>query len=94
MDFIKTYNIQIRIAAAILMLALIAWAPWWLIILAMIAGGICFDVYYEVLIFGVMIDALYGTSGQGIFNLQIKYTLIAIPLFFIAIMLRKRLRTK
>jgi hypothetical protein len=70
------------------MVAVIAWGPWWLMAIGIVVGIIYFPKYYEAIIFGIIIDSVYGISEYNV-----KYTLAAILLLAIYVPLRKRFRT-
>ena len=91
MNFFKK-NISARIGAGIVMIVLIAWAPWWLIVAGALAFLFIYSPYYEIILWGVIIDALYNpSSGSGLFALIHGATLLAIVLFFCMLFLKKRL---
>ena len=75
-------NIPLRIFLGFAMIPLIAWGSWWMILLPVIAFLFIFSPYYEILLWGACLDALYGKH----------YALItAILLFIIMFLLKKRL---
>lgn len=79
--------ILVRILCAILSIAAILWGSWiWIAVIA-IVGLFFIYPYYEIILWGVVVDALYGTS-----SLSIGYTLAAFILFAIAGTIRRRVR--
>ena len=56
----KKHKIIGRIAADIFIIVLLAWSPLWAIIIFSIAFAWIFAPYYEVIIWGLAYDALYG----------------------------------
>jgi hypothetical protein len=81
----KKYKLIGRIAADILMIALVAWSPLWAIIIFSIAFAWIFAPYYEVIIWGLAFDALYGLhSVYGVIT--------ALVIFIIIEVLKKRTR--
>ena len=57
------YRILLRILADALVLALLAWAPWWATLIAAIASAWLFAPYYELMLWGIAYDSLYGAHG-------------------------------
>jgi hypothetical protein len=81
----KKYKIIGRIAADILMIALIAWSPLWTIIIFSIVFAWLFSPYYEVIIWGLAFDALYGLhSFYGV--------IFALGVFIIIEVLKRKTR--
>ncbi|MEI6057608.1 MAG: hypothetical protein WCQ60_01380 [bacterium] len=81
-----------RVYAAVGMLVLILWGYWWIACAAAIACVFFFASYYEVLIWGIIFDALYAPPSQGVvdYHAHIAF-LFVIILFFVGIFLKKRL---
>ena len=81
----KNYKLIYRIAADILMIALIAWSPLWAIIIFSIVFAWIFAPYYEVIVWGLAFDALYGLhSVYGV--------IFALGVFIIIEVLKRRTR--
>jgi hypothetical protein len=81
----KNYKLISRIAADILTIALLAWAPLWIIVFCLIAFSWLFAPYYEIIVWGLAYDALYGLHSI--------YGLITALLIFVIIeVLRMRTR--
>lgn len=79
--------ILLRILCAVLSGAAILWGSWiWIGIIA-IVGLFFIYPYYEIMLWGMVVDTLYGTS-----SLSIGYTLAAFVLFVIASIIRRRVR--
>jgi len=57
--------------------------PWW--ITAILAIVACFTIerFYEVMFYGILLDALYGTS-LGIYGFVYVFTVVSVILFFLA----------
>lgn len=70
----------------------ILFAPWWLALLIAIYGVFYFTFYYEVLVFGVLYDVLYGTMDSGIFGFGITGFLVSFVLFIFINRLKRELR--
>ena len=87
----------LRILAAVLMIILIAWGNWWMILAAVVVFLFLYDTYYEIILWGICCDALYGLPASlsprlfQLFNMSYFATLISIILLFLAIFLKKRL---
>jgi hypothetical protein len=87
----------LRILAGILMIALIVWGSWWIVVIAAVIFIFVYDAYYEIIIWGICYDALYGLPHDlslklfHLFNMSYFATLIAIVLFFLGIFFKKRL---
>ena len=78
----------IRAISAIVMILLIALAPWWVAGIAALAALIYFHSYIEIILWGIMIDALYGPPNSFI------YTLAAVVLFLIAYFVKRHMRER
>jgi len=53
------------------MIVLIAWAPWWIIVIAAGVFLFVYNSYYEIIIWGLCLDELYGAAYH------IPYSLVA-----------------
>lgn len=78
-----------RIFTACLMIASIIWGYWWLTWSLAIIFLFIFPLYYEILFWGVMYDALYGLPLPQFYNLPYIFTISSIILFASAFFLRK-----
>ena len=76
---------------AILMFCFIMWGYWWLTWCIAIALLFYFPVYYEIILWGIIYDAMYGTALPEFWNIRYIFTIASIVLFLIALFLRKRL---
>ncbi len=86
-----TKRILIRVGAGILMFCCIMWGYWWLTWCAAIALLFYFPVYYEIILWGVMYDALYGMALPEFWNVRYIFSIASIALFLLSFFLRKRL---
>jgi len=67
------------------MILLIAWAPLWLVVIMTVAFAWAFSPYYEVIAWGISLDALYGFhSVYGI--------IFALAVFIIIEIFKRRTR--
>ncbi len=58
-----------RVASVLVMIGLLAWAPWWAILIVALAFAWLLAPYYEIILWGLAYDALYGSVpflGLGI----------------------------
>jgi hypothetical protein len=78
-----------RVCAGICMLLLIAWAPWWAIVIATLVFLFVYNSYYEIIIWGLCLDELYGASYSLPYALSatVIACLVLVGVFF----LKKRL---
>ena len=84
-NFFKRYKMFSRIAADIFIIVLIAWSPLWAIIIFSIVFAWIFAPYYEVIIWGLAFDALYGLhSVYGV--------IFALGVFIIIEVLKRKTR--
>lgn len=72
------------------MLACVAWAPWWGVVIGMLFFSYVYDRYLEVIIWGIMMDATYSIS-TGVFG-HMHYSLFALVLWLVADRLKARFR--
>lgn len=82
-------KITIRILMAIVMLASITFGYWWLTWVIAIVLLFYFPIYYEIIIFGIIYDALYGLPISEFWNIRYIFTFSSIILFAISFYLRK-----
>lgn len=66
------------------MLFAIAWFSWWIIIIVAIVFLFYFKNYYEIIIWGIVFDTLYG-------QMQHNALIVSVALLFITVFLKKRL---
>ena len=78
----QKYKLISRIAADIAMILLLAFAPIWIVIIFAAAFAWFFAPYYEIIIWGLAFDALYGSHSV--------YGVIASLAIFILIEVLKR----
>jgi hypothetical protein len=72
----KKYKIISRIAADIIMILSIAWAPLWIVVVFAIAFGWFFAPYFEIILCGLAFDSLYGL--HSFYGLAISFALFVI----------------
>jgi hypothetical protein len=53
-----------RIFFTLLLLVAVLYAPWWLALLVAMYGTFYFPRYYEVIVFGALVDLFYGIPGS------------------------------
>lgn len=68
----------------------ILYLPWWFSVVSII--GACFSVpkFYEAVVYGILIDAFYGTKF-GLYGFSYVFTGIFIIIFFVSSVIRRRL---
>lgn len=80
-----------RILLAVTIFFCILWGYWWLSWSLIIVLVFYFRSYYEIILWGVMYDALYGLKLNVFWNIQYIFTISSIIILLIAFYLRKRL---
>jgi hypothetical protein len=83
--------IIIRIVTAILMFCCIMWGYWWLTWCLAIALLFYFPSYYEIILWGVIYDALYASALPEFWDIRYIFTISSIILFCISYVLKKKL---
>lgn len=53
-----------RIIFDIVVLALVFYAPWWLTLATLFVGAYVWTSYYEIILFGILLDVLYGSNSM------------------------------
>jgi len=81
-----------RILIDILFIFSIFLLPWWLTFLLLIIPLFYFSFYFEIIIFGIFVDALFAVPTNFIFEFQFVLTLFTTVLFFLVYILKKRMR--
>lgn len=70
-----------RILANVILLSLIMLSPWWVYLTVALIFLFYFEYYFEVVLFGIFIDALYGTPV--ILSFPLFFTFISLFLFLL-----------
>lgn len=81
----------IRIATAVLMFCCIMWGYWWFTWCVAIVLLFYFPVYYEIILWGIIYDALYSLSLPEFWGIKYIFTITSIGLFILSFLLKKRL---
>lgn len=79
-----------RIIFDIVVLALVFYAPWWLTLATLFVGAYVWASYYEIILFGILLDVLYGSNSvpfRGTIG-----TVSALVIYFSANYVRKIVR--
>jgi glucan phosphoethanolaminetransferase (alkaline phosphatase superfamily) len=79
-----------RIIFDLALLAAVLYTPWWIVIPAALAGAFLFVSFYEIFIFGMLVDLLYGTSGAALHGVLGLFT--AAIIYICAVQARKFVR--
>jgi hypothetical protein len=66
--------------------------PWWSFVLIGFIGGSIFKNYFELIVFGSIMDALYGTEALAIYDFRLVFSLAGIILFSLAEFLKTKIR--
>ncbi len=80
-----------RIFAALVMITLILWGYWWIMWICAVVFLFLFPVYYEILLWGIVYDALYGLPLPQFWNFPYVFTTGTTILFLASIFVRKYL---
>jgi hypothetical protein len=83
--------ILIRIATALMMFCFIMWGYWWFTWCLAIGLLFYFRNYYEIIIWGIIYDAIYGISLPEYGDIRYIFTISSIILYVLAIIFRKSL---
>lgn len=70
-----------RLVFSLVLLAGVFLAPWWLVVITIAVGVYIFPFYGEAIIFGTLIDLLYGAStslGYGILGLVVAVGILVV----------------
>lgn len=65
---------------------------WWLVYPIGIFGAWYYRKYYELLFSAIILDVIYSVARARIFGFQYLYTLIALIIFFIIVILKSKVR--
>lgn len=88
MRFLKNPSVPFRVGCFVLMLALVIWGYWWLVCLVAFFFLILFPLYYEIILWGILYDSLYGIPVPLLGGFDQIFTVIAIILFVCSYTLR------
>jgi hypothetical protein len=72
------------------MFCFIIWLPWWVTWLVAILLLFFFPLYFEIILWGVIYDAVYGIKLAGFWGIDYIFTLVCIVLFILSFIIRKR----
>jgi len=86
---IKLNKTLVRILTDIFFLISIVTFSWWFNVILILIASIIFDDYFEVLIFGLIIDSVYGIFGSG-FEIPV-FSAGALILYVVSILFRNRI---
>jgi len=75
----------------ILFISLVAFVPWWLVVIFAIALSFYFPNYYEIIIAGILLDALYGAPQALFFNLTPFFSVASLIFFLLTSLLKKKM---
>lgn len=79
-----------RVIFDLILLGAVFYTPWWIVVFLAFTFAFLYPSYYEIIIFGILMDILYGASTLsfgGIVGL-----LGAMVIFFIASFAKKAVR--
>jgi hypothetical protein len=81
-----------RIIVTLLLLFAILTLPYWIYLPLLLAAIIVFPLFWEAIILGFMIDALYGEKLYDLHAFLSLYALLSLAAIIVMIPLRHRLR--
>ncbi len=92
MEYQKTSKrqISIRIIADIVLVVCIFVAPFWLTAFLAILSALFFARYYEIIFFGLLLDALYLPEFSGVSIAPMTFSAIAV--YIVTVFIKPRLR--
>jgi hypothetical protein len=79
-----------RIAFNIGLIISLLYLPWWIGALIALAGAFLVEGFYEVVVYGILFDVLYGTV-TGFHGVEYTGTFFTIVVFILALVIRGRL---
>lgn len=82
-------NTSFRILAALVILLSLVFGPWWLPVTLSIVAVFLFINYYEMVLWGVMMDALYGLPIEQFDGYRYVFTTASVILFLAVFFVRK-----
>lgn len=83
--------ILLRVVTALIMFCFIMWGYWWFTWCFAIALLFYFRNYYEIILWGIIYDAIYSMSLPEYGNIRYIFTISSIILFILAFIFRKSL---
>lgn len=84
--------ITYRIISIIGLLVAIVFLPYWIYVPALAIAVIVLPFFWEGIIFGLLIDALYGSSITSFYSVFKTFSFWTLALLIIILPVRKRLR--
>ena len=83
-------NILSRILADLVLVCCVALVPWWVVTILALMVLVTMDTY-EIVLLGVMMDALMGASVEGWFGIEWVHTLVFLAAVLLYAFIRPRL---
>src|SRR3989344_4581768 len=87
----KKNKIKKRVAANLILLALLFIAPWWIVMSVAVLFLFYFKNYFEILIFGFLLDLLYGAPVSAYYGMGYVISVIAALAFALVAVVKNRL---
>lgn len=84
-------NSSWRYVAGFLLFISLVFGQWWLTWTLAIVFLFIFSSYYEIIITGILYDALYGAALPQFYNFSYVFTVSAFVLFLLAVYLRQKM---
>ncbi len=81
-----------RIGVDIVLLALLLFAPWWLLTAGACVAAFFFEQYRELFLLGFLYDLLYAVPVENLFGLSAAWTLGSIIAYAILKLIKKYTR--
>ena len=85
-------KLVIRIITDVAIFIFAAVGLWWVVYPIGIFGSLRYRRFYELLISGIVLDVIYSAPRARLFNFQYLYTLIAVVIFLVIIILKTKVR--
>jgi hypothetical protein len=86
------YRSLFRFSADTALFFSVLFFPWWISVVLAILGAAYFSNFIEAFFAGLLIDALYGTSGSSIFGIHLFFSFAFLALWFLVDFARHKLR--
>ncbi len=94
MNFRSLTEIKVakRIAANLVIIIALFFAPWWVTLTLGIIATFYFSAYYELIVAGALFDILYGVTSDATFGYNVLGFLVTTVVFILIERIKKELR--
>jgi hypothetical protein len=88
-DPVQSYK---RVAADLAILLSVLFLPWWVSLFLIFLGALFLENFYEAFLFGLFLDALYGTALVNFHGFRLFFASTGLFFIFVSAIMKKKMR--